>query len=169
MLQRQIEENIAHGLTLEQAQAAACRALSGLEQRKEECRDMRKVRLMEDLMKDTRYAVRMLRRSPGFSILAILCLTLGIGATTAVFSWVEGILLRPFPAGCSARAAGGNHWPGSHAAGPTYRGRISSICERIARWFRPLSPTGSSELPSVSAPGPSTQRAASFRPTIFRL
>ena len=58
---------------------------------------MRKVRLLEDLGRDTRYAFRIFRRSPGFSILAILCLTLGIGATTAVFSWVEGILLRPFP------------------------------------------------------------------------
>ncbi len=45
---------------------------------------------------DLRIAVRMLRRSPGFSILAILCLTLGVGATTSVFSWIEGILLRPF-------------------------------------------------------------------------
>ena len=58
---------------------------------------MRKIKLFEDLMNDTRYAVRLLRRSPGFSILAILCLTVGIGATTAVFSWMEGILLRPFP------------------------------------------------------------------------
>ena len=47
--------------------------------------------------KDVQFGFRMLRRQPGFSILAILCLTLGIGATTAVFSWVEGILLRPFP------------------------------------------------------------------------
>lgn len=50
------------------------------------------------MLQDFRFGVRMLRRSPGFSILAILCLTLGIGATTSVFSWIEGILLRPFPA-----------------------------------------------------------------------
>ena len=49
------------------------------------------------MLQDLRLALRMLRRNPGFSILAILCLTLGIGATTSVFSWIEGILLRPFP------------------------------------------------------------------------
>jgi len=49
------------------------------------------------MMQDFLFGIRMLRRSPGFSLLAILCLTLGIGATTAVFSWIEGILLRPFP------------------------------------------------------------------------
>src|SRR5947207_6577041 len=49
------------------------------------------------MIQDLRYGFRMLRRSPAFSILAILCLTLGIGANAAVFSWIEGILLRPFP------------------------------------------------------------------------
>jgi predicted permease len=53
---------------------------------------------LEDLGQDLRFAARMLRRSPGFSLLALLCLTVGIGAATAVFSWIEGILLRPFPA-----------------------------------------------------------------------
>src|SRR5882672_5233768 len=50
------------------------------------------------MIQDLRYGFRMLRRNPGFSSLAILCLTLGIGANAAVFSWIEGILLRPFPA-----------------------------------------------------------------------
>src|SRR5260221_10309239 len=76
------------------------------------------------MMQDLRYGVRMLRRNPGFSLLAILCLTLGIGANAAVFSWIEGILLRPFPlvadqgrllavAGTSRGAAGTNDmsWP----------------------------------------------------------
>jgi predicted permease len=84
-------------MSREQAEVAARRAFHSLEQRKEECRDMRKIRLLEDLRKDLLYALRIIRRSPGFSILAILCLTLGIGATTVVFSWMEGILLRPFP------------------------------------------------------------------------
>jgi hypothetical protein len=49
------------------------------------------------VFQDLMFGVRMLRRNPGVSLLAILCLTLGVGATTAVFSWIEGILLRPFP------------------------------------------------------------------------
>src|SRR5207245_4661006 len=49
------------------------------------------------MLQDLRYGLRMLRRSPSFSILAVLCLTVGIGATAAVFTWIEGILLRPFP------------------------------------------------------------------------
>jgi macrolide transport system ATP-binding/permease protein len=49
------------------------------------------------MMQDLRFALRTLRRSPGFLVLAVLCLTFGIGATTSVFSWIEGILLRPFP------------------------------------------------------------------------
>ncbi len=52
---------------------------------------------LEPIAQDVRFALRILRRSPGFSLLAVLCLTLGIGATTSVFSWIEGILLRPFP------------------------------------------------------------------------
>jgi predicted permease len=59
---------------------------------------MRNLNFIENLLQDLRFGFRMLRRNPGFSFLAILCLTLGIGANAAVFSWIEGILLRPFPA-----------------------------------------------------------------------
>src|SRR5882724_10817615 len=52
---------------------------------------------MQTLLQDLRFGFRILRRSPGFSILAILCLTLGIGTNAAVFSWIEGILIRPYP------------------------------------------------------------------------
>src|SRR5271165_3773387 len=49
------------------------------------------------MLQDLLFGIRMLRRGPGFCLLAVLCLTLGIGATTSVFSWIEGVLLRPFP------------------------------------------------------------------------
>src|SRR5437660_3035970 len=97
-LQSQIDEYVAQGLDPVEARHAALRSLGGLEQVKEQCRDMRHVNFIEDFLQDLRFGFRMLRRSPGFSILAIFCLALGIGANAAVFSWIEGILLRPFPA-----------------------------------------------------------------------
>src|SRR5216684_2653643 len=96
-LQNQIDEYVAQGMNPKEARHAALRSLGGLEQAKEECRDARKVNLIENFLQDVRFGLRMLRRSPGFSLLAILCLTLGIGANAAVFSWVEGILFRPYP------------------------------------------------------------------------
>ncbi len=97
-LQNQIDEYVAQGMNPKQARQAALRSLSGIEQAKEECRDARKVNLIDNFLQDVGFGLRMLRRSPGFSLLAILCLTLGIGANAAVFSWIEGILFRPYPA-----------------------------------------------------------------------
>ena len=97
-LQNQIEDYMAQGMSPEDARFAALRSLGGMEQIKEECREMRNVNFIENLLQDIRFGLRVLRRNPGFSFLAILCLTLGIGANTAVFSWIEGVLFRPFPA-----------------------------------------------------------------------
>jgi macrolide transport system ATP-binding/permease protein len=96
-LQNQIDEFVAQGMNPQEAHRAALQSLGGVEQVKEECREMRHVSLIENFLQDVRFGFRMLRRSPGFSVLTILCLTLGIGANAAVFSWVEGILLRPYP------------------------------------------------------------------------
>ena len=96
-LQNQIDEYIARGMNARQARQAALRSLGGVEQVKEECRDTRNVNFIENFLRDVRFGLRMLRRNPGFTVLAILCLTLGVGANAAVFSWVEGILLRPYP------------------------------------------------------------------------
>jgi hypothetical protein len=96
-LQYQVEEYVARGMDPEEARFAALRSLGGLEQVKQECRDMRSVNFVENLVQDLRFGFRMLWRNPGFSALAILCLALGIGANAAVFSWIEGISLRPFP------------------------------------------------------------------------
>ncbi len=74
------------------------RMLRRVEQTKEIYREQRGLPMIETALQDLRFGFRMLRRSPGFSSLAILCLTLGIGANAAVFSWIEGILFRPYPA-----------------------------------------------------------------------
>jgi len=96
-LQMEITENIRKGMSPNQARSEAQRRLGGVAQLKETYREAHALPMFEVLWQDIRFGFRMLRRSPGFSLLAILCLTLGIGATTAVFSWIEGILLRPFP------------------------------------------------------------------------
>src|SRR5580704_10138930 len=96
-LQNQIDEFVAQGMNPQQASRVALQSLGGVEQVKEECRDMRRTNLIENFLQDVRFGFRMLRRSPGFAVLVILCLTLGIGGNAAVFSWVEGILLRPYP------------------------------------------------------------------------
>ncbi len=92
------ELNLQKGMSAEDARREALRSFGGIEQTKENYRDQRGLRMIETTLQDLRFGLRMLRRSPGFSILAILCLTLGIGANAAVFSWVEGILFRPYPA-----------------------------------------------------------------------
>jgi predicted permease len=96
-LEQQILENIACGLSPEEARYSAMRAMGGLEQIEQQCRDARGASFLQNLVQDLRYGFRQLHRSLGFSVLAVLCLTLGIGANAAVFSWVEGILFRPYP------------------------------------------------------------------------
>ena len=96
-LERLAEQNLASGLGPAEARRAALRELGGLSQFQEECRDARGVNSIEDLLQDVRYGLRMLRRNPGFSAVAILSLALGIGANTAIFTLINALTLKPLP------------------------------------------------------------------------
>jgi predicted permease len=96
-LENKFEEGIARGLSPKEARYAALRAMGGLEQRKEEIRDMRHIRWLTDFLDDARFALRSLRRTPGLTAFVAITLALGIGMTSATFSMVDGLIFRPYP------------------------------------------------------------------------
>lgn len=104
-LEHLVDDNVAAGMSPVEARYDALREMGAIEQRKEECRDARGVALVDSLRQDLIYALRALRRTPGFSTVAILSLAIGIGANTTIFSFVNAILLRPLPYPGSERLA----------------------------------------------------------------
>ena len=96
-LAMQIEDNLRAGISPEQARREALLKSGGLETSTESCRDRRGLPLIETIARDFAYAMRQVRKSPGFAAVVVLTLALGIGANTAVFSLLYGVLLRPPP------------------------------------------------------------------------
>src|SRR5579875_3693940 len=96
-LDREIELQIAAGKTPVEARFAALRSIAGFEQRKQECRDARRVNLISNFEQDVHYTIRQLRKNPSFTVTVILVLALGVAASIAIFSFVDAALLKPLP------------------------------------------------------------------------
>ena len=105
-LQLHMDDNLRAGMTAEEARREAILKLGGVEATKQVCRERNGLPVIENLLRDTRFAVRQLRKNPGFTGTAVLMLALGMCASVAIFAFVDASLIKPLPYGDPARLVG---------------------------------------------------------------
>ncbi|HZU22878.1 MAG TPA: ABC transporter permease, partial [Terriglobales bacterium] len=138
--ERQAEKHLRAGLSAAEAGRRARLEVGGMDQLKEECREARGVHWIENFIRDLRYGVRKLKSAPGFTAAAVLTLSLGIGANTAIFSMVDWIALRPLPVADAGRLVyiTAQHTTGGYSNGFSYpnfqdiRSQSSSVFSYVA-------------------------------------
>ena len=156
------DAKVSSGMTPEEAQRAVAIEFGGTEQIKEECRDVRRAPWIEHLILDARFGIRSLVKNPGFTVLALLILGLGIGANTAIFSVVNSILLRPLPYPDPARLLAMTT-PTIRQPAPFERLRNESKTVEYAAYI------GNSEVNMIGDGEPVRLSAASVSSNVFRV
>ena len=141
-VERRTEEYVAKGMAPEEARRRARLDLGGIEQTKEKCREARRVNWIQDLIQDLRFGLRMLRKAPGFTLVAVLTLALGIGANTAIFQLLDAVRLRSLPVPnphelAEVRIVGGNRGMGLTNA--PYGQLTRPVWQEIREHHEPLS------------------------------
>jgi putative ABC transport system permease protein len=167
-IDEKVESLMRSGLPAQEAQRRVRLEFGGIEQVKEQCREVRRFNIVDRFAQDLRYAMRSLGRSPGFVFTAVCTLALGIGANTAIFSVISGVLLRPLPFADSGRLVQVNEFDPRNGTGPV---EVADLQEwrRQSRSFDGMFAYGSISKDLQQAHNPERIGAARVERGLFRM